>query len=150
MAEAQDRHIGNDELVFVASAAPTAPADPTDAAYKRLGLQASFSYSSQAQATEIRDKLGSGTFYGSNTRTATLGANTSFEGDDAQTTLTNAAEASPKPDVWVLITSGVSGERARHFKCKVGGLTDASPVDAAATLEYTLGIDGAPTLTTVA
>lgn len=151
MAEATDRHLGNDELVYVAATDPSAsagdPSSTANTAYKVGGLQTSFTYQLQSQSTEVRDKRGSENKGGSNTRTATLGVNTSLAGDDAQTILTNAAESeNPKTQIWLLITSGVSGERYRHFKAEVVGLNDTSPTDAAATVEYTLNVVGDVTL----
>lgn len=149
MALATDRHIGDDELVYVATTAPTVLSSRVDTAYKVLGLQASFAYSSQAQSTEIRDKQGVATKYGANARTATLAANTSLVGDDGQTIMNNAAEAVPKTEIYVLITSGITGQRFRHFRATVGGVNDTSPVNAAATVEYTLGVTTVPVVGTL-
>lgn len=146
MAESTTRSVGNDELVYVATTAPTVPSSKDDAAYDIVGLQTSFNYQVQGQEVQIRDKRGSAIKYGANTRSATLGVNTSLTADDGQTIMDNAAESeSPKTTVYVLITSGVNGDRFRHFTAEVGGLNDQSPTDAAATVEYSIGVTGAVT-----
>ena len=141
MPEATDRHLGNDELVYVATTEPTDKTSTADAAYSIVGLQTSFSYQLQSQSTEVRDKRGSTNKGGSNTRTATLGVNAAYASDDGQVIMDNAAETeNPKSVIWLLSSSGIPGDRYRWVTAEVSSLNDTSPTDAAATIEYTLNV----------
>lgn len=145
MATGTDEHLGNDELVYIATTVPTVEEDPTDAAYTVLGMTTGHSLQSQAQVIEIRNKQGSASAVGTETTTFTCSADTSLSGDDGQDDLRTAHFANPKTELWVLATSGVVGERAVWFKAKVSGYNDDSPLDAAATVEFTLALTSAPT-----
>lgn len=141
MALATDEHLGNEELVYVATTAPTDASDPEDAAYSEVGMNTGQSIQSRATVTEIRNKQGSATKAGTETATMTVSVNTSYTGDDGQDALRTAHFTNPKPSVWILATSGAVGDRNVQITAQVTGYNDDAPLDAAATLSFELAIN---------
>src|SRR5690606_1210818 len=60
MADSQGRHLGNDQLLYVATTEPTVKNDETDAAYKLVGLLISNDFNGEGNVITAADKAASG------------------------------------------------------------------------------------------
>lgn len=140
MAAAEDRHLGNENVVYVADEEPTDPTDPTE--YDVLGMRTASGLSGQAPEITIRDVHGTTTTYSTNAETYNIGWNRSRSGDDGQDIVKSAYQANPKTTIWVLISNNEVGDKATHFKGTVGQYTRGDDEGGPSTETATIGLDG--------
>lgn len=149
MAQSTLRRDGSDTYVYVASSAPTAAGDETDAAYSILGLLISNSSQAQAATTDASDKDGTTKLRSNNvTETIQLQCHHARNDDDGQVIVDAAMESGAV--VYVLEMPETVGLKGRSYAAIVQDRGASSANGAAETVSYTLGLTTRPTSATKA
>jgi hypothetical protein len=149
MAETTALREGGQTLLYVAATAPTDADDPTDAAYKVLGLQIGHDLSQTSPQVEGRNKRAASVRFGNrNTSTLNVTCHLSRTADDGQGIVAAGFAASPKTELYWLEIPEEAGAIGRRFRGQVGSVNETSQNEAIETLSFTIGVTTAFTAVT--
>jgi len=146
---------GNEELLYIASTAPSVAADAADAAYNLFSNATSTSLTIESDEIDGSDK-DTGAFGdpypGIKNITLEVGFNRDFTGPTAQAAVETAALATTVAGatLWGLLTTDVAADEGRHFSGRVTGFSLNSDHSGIGTGSLTLKLSGAYTVFTEA
>ena len=151
MADALGQHLGNDVLLYVATSAPSAAADDTDAAYELVALLISNDFSGTTEGISATNKAVSGFI----TRLPSTGeyevsvsAQRKTIADTGHEIIRDAWVARTQTIYW-LLTTGTTGDDCVHGTAMVSAYGEPNPTNEFTSFNATLLGQGAPTWATV-
>lgn len=151
MPDDQGRHLGNDQLLYVATTAPTDGSDETDPAYELVGLLVSNNFNGEGDIIRAADKAVSGFtsgLIGTRSYSLDVEAHRKNVADTGQAIVRDAWLNGTTTIYW-LVTTGVDFDTCVYGTAAVGSYGENNPTNDYATMTATLEGQGAPTYDTV-